>query len=590
MARVVLGYDRSVSLNLFCKALGICLLVMLPLAPVSAGFSSMVPLRWGGSVSYSYGYVTAITASERMQILGNVNARGYLWQPWFASISAALNLSLAKAQSTTSSNDSNAVTGSFAFSLFPNSRFPLSLVYTRSDSRTASFSDLAQLTGSTYHQLSRLSLRQVYRSRGGSSSNFWYYRSNFSGSIVSSLAETYGATYQVRSAPNTLGLSASYNVSGATDRTEKPSTTVFSLNHIYTPGPSNGVINLVSYLNADSGSGSGTTLGQASSSFYWRPEHRSASVSGGVRASKSDAIGGTAASRRSFDTNIGLNYRLTRRSSLTAGISMGSAESNGSQSLITSQSLGLNYSSNRFPLFAGFDWMWQTSGSAGSTLTRIDSKKDRISESVQNAGVGLSHNLSGRWTLGRTGSLNMGFSQSLSGSRSSSITEVVMALNNSFNMSSSVRGARGTTYGSFQLSDSRSQGGTDSMFQRASVSLNQDLALTRLSSLSGSSSFVANRQAFQVPAGGVESGYRRYAQLTMFYRHDRPFGVYSLQFNSRFNGSKEIGNGIPWQRLDWNNRFRYRLGLLSMSAGFRLIQSSSGVSAKSLNFQATRSF
>ena len=566
-----------------------CALAVLPFGAARAAFSSFIPLNWGGTISYSYGYISAATESERMQLLGTVNAGGYIWQPWFASTSAALSLGLTNSETTTSSTDSNTATGTFSFSVFPFSRFPFSLTYTRSDSRTASFSDLTQLTGNLYHQLSRLSLRQLYSSRGGSLSTLWYYRSDFSGAEVSSLTETYGLTYQVQSAPNTLLLAANYSASESSESSARPESLVLSLNHIYNPSPESGVTNLLTYLVSDSDLGmSEASVTQGSSSFYWRPEHRALNVTGGVRASKSESSGGS--DRRSLDTNLGVNYRITRRASVRAGLTVGTAEGGNSQSLTSSQSLGISYSSHRYPLGAGFNWGWATSGSAGNTLSRTDSLGVKETSSTRSVGGGLTHNLGGQWSLGRVSSLNVGFSQGLSASKSSAVDEVSRTFNNSFNMSSNYRGRRGATYGSIQLSDSRSMGDREAVFQRAAINLSQDLSISRLSTMTGNVALDANRQEYQLASGSTETGYRRYANISLYYQNQRPFGIYNLRFLSRFSASKEIGDDIPSQRLDWDNRFQYSLGLLSTSASFRMMQNGEGVPVKSLYFQATRSF
>lgn len=568
-----------------------CLLVILPFTRVEAAFSSFMPLNWGGSLTYNYGYVAASTESERMQLLGSVNASGYVWQPWFATTSAALSLGLANSQTTTSSSDSNTISGSFVFTVFPRSRFPFSVVYTRTDSRTASFSDLTQLTGDTYHQVNRLSLRQSYRSRGGSLTDFWYYRSNFSGASVSSLTETFGLTYQVQSAPNSLSLAANYTASENSESDVKPAAAVLSATHIYTPSPASGVTSLVSYVNTDSGNSlSESSTSQASSSFNWRPEHRSLNVSGGVRVSKSDSSQGD--TRKSLDTNIGLNLRMTRRSSITAGVSVGSADNGAAQALTSTQSLAGSYSSRRYPLLAGLDWMWQASGSAGNTLSRVDTAGTTVSESIQTVGAGLMYNLSGQWAPGRASSLSAGFSQSASGNKSSTLPDVSKTLSSSANVGGSYRGGRGSTYGNVQLSDSRTIGGAggEAEFQRGGINLSQDLTINILSSLTGNISYDANRQNYQRAATDGEKGFRHYASMSIFYQHGRPFGVYNLHFYSRFNASKDLSDDVPSQRMDWDNRFQYSLGLLSLSASFRVNKNAFGAPVKSLNFQATRSF
>ncbi len=570
----------------------LCASTLLLSAPSHASFSSLVPLNFGGYVAYSYNYMSASTASERMQLTTAINASGYVWQPWFATTSAALNLTFTNTETTTSSADASSVTGTFTFSLFPRSRFPFSLMYSRSDSRSASFSDLTQVTGDIYYQVTRLSMRQTYRSRGGALTNLWYYRNSFSGGITAASTKSYGLSYQVNSAPNTLGITANYTSSSSAASDAQPSAYVVALNHIYTPSPSNGVTNLVSYVNVDPGTtdSSTSTVGQASSSFYWRPEHRALSMSGGVRASESSSSAAGSNTRRSLNTNIGAQYRLTRRSSITAGLTVGSTDSGDAQTLTASENLGISYASLRYTLGAGLSWQWQTSASAGNTSTRTDLQGSTSETSLQSYGAGISHSLNGSWAAGRSMSFTASASQSWSGSESSSSDVMATTLSHSVNLGANRRGHLGSTYGSLQLSDSRTRGESRSSFQRAGFNLAQDLTINQLSGISGNFSYNINRQEYTTGGASNEDTYRRYANLSASYRHGRPFGVYNLRFNSRFYATKDVDAAVPADRMDWDNRLQYSLGRLGMSATFRLTKSTSGVPMKSLSFQATRSF
>jgi hypothetical protein len=80
----------------------------------NALFGSFMPLNLSGSLQYSYGYFSGGGAeSETTTLTGTLNAAGYIWQPWFATTSAALNLGLSNTETTTRSSDSTSTSGSF---------------------------------------------------------------------------------------------------------------------------------------------------------------------------------------------------------------------------------------------------------------------------------------------------------------------------------------------------------------------------------------------------------------------------------------------------------------------------------------------
>jgi len=92
-------------------------------------FGKYLPLKLSGTLTYQYGYITSgVNAeSETTSLTGTINANGYIWQPWFATTSAALNLGVSNTETTSSSSDSTSTSGSFNLGVFPRSRFPFSL-------------------------------------------------------------------------------------------------------------------------------------------------------------------------------------------------------------------------------------------------------------------------------------------------------------------------------------------------------------------------------------------------------------------------------------------------------------------------------
>ena len=73
-------------------------------ADALAAFGGLVPLSWSGSLAYDYGYSDhAGNESETTGLTLELGASGYIWRPWFAATSVALNLGLSNAENATSS-------------------------------------------------------------------------------------------------------------------------------------------------------------------------------------------------------------------------------------------------------------------------------------------------------------------------------------------------------------------------------------------------------------------------------------------------------------------------------------------------------
>lgn len=576
-------------------SLGVCgHMVFLP-EVANAAFGNFMPLRFSGSLTYNYGYVTSRgTQSENTGLTGRFGATGYVWQPWFATTSASLNVGLTNVETNSSSSDSTVYTGTFGMNVFPRSRFPFSLTYSRSDSQSESFSDLTQVSGSAQHSVTRLSLRQLYRARDGALSNAWYYTTDFEGAGVNSNSETFGLSHRKRWPGQYLSAAANYSRSSTSDSSLRPTSVALSVNHTYTPAGDLGVNSLVSYVETSSGGADDneSTVTQASSSFSWRPEHRTVSISGGVRASESrNTTADESTSAKSLNTNFGLTYRLTRRLRLGAGATLGTSESSeGVQTLSATQSVSVSYFSSQLQILGG-NYSWQTgiNGSNSSQKTDADTGGETTTNN-QNVGSQLGHSFSRSFTPAKRHSFGVSLGQALSVSKSSGSDEMAKGLSHSVGGTWTRRGQAGSTFGSLRASESRSYGETDSTFQQFGANLSQELTLNRLSGISASANYQASRQESESEAGKDTDSLVRGINGNLSYRHSRPFGVYNLTFSSRFSGSKQIDVETDNTRLDLDNRFQYSLGKLSTSMSLRIIESGGGVQTKTLRFQATRSF
>lgn len=561
-------------------------------ADALAAFGDIMPLSWSGQLAYGYSYSdSGGNQSETTNLLLGLNATGYVWHPWFATTSMALNVGLSNTETARSSSDSTVGTGSVSLGIFPGSRFPFSLSYSRTDSQSQSFQDISQVSGSIAFTVTRLSVRQSYRPRSyGQLYNAWYYLTELDGENFSSESTNYGLDYSLRFSQHSLAMSGTHSDSTSSGNSNKPTTDVFSLSHVYTPSNELGVNNLVSYVQADPGGGASLIKdAQAFSSFYWRPEYRAINVSGGVRLSETKSEGQVSTVSRSLNTNLGVGYRLSRALNLSANASVGTTDSNNAQSLSTTQSVNVSYAGTQRQI-SGFTHAWQWGAGVSNSATRTEAAGVTNTSDQQSLSSGIGQNLGKSWAVSQSNSISATFSQSVSGSKNTEVDVIAKSLNHGMSVSWNRRGERGSTYASGRLSDSRSYGEKDTVFDDFGVSVISDYAIDRLSSLSGNLDFSASQNESETDTGGTDVSGSRLFSGGLAYRNGRPFGIYNLQFTSNLTGSKQIDSSIPTATMRWESIFRYSLGLLSTTLGFRVAESPGGVVSKSLNFQATRSF
>lgn len=560
---------------------------------VLAAFGGLVPLSWSGSLSYGYGYSDNDgNESETFNYLLGVNATGYVWRPWFATTSAALNIGVSNTETATSSSDSTVGTGSISLGVFPGSRFPFSVSYSRTDSNAESFQEISRVSGETDFTVTRLSLRQSYRPRSyGQLYNAWYYLTEYEGDAFDSESTVYGLDYNLRFSRHSIALSATHSESTSSTNSNEPTADIFSLTHVYTPSIELGVNNLVSYVEADPGTEGGVLSknSQAFSSFYWRPEHRAVNVSGGVRLSETESEGTVSSVSQSLNTNVGIGYRLTRSLNLSANASLGTTDSNDTQTLTTAQAVNISYLGGNHQI-SGFSYNWQWNGGATNASTRTELLDDTTTSDQQSYFTGIGHNLGKSWAAGQGSSVGASFSQSASGSKSSELDDPTKSLNHGASLSWNGRSGRGTAYVSGRASDSRSYGERDNVFNDFGMNVIADYTINRLSHVSGNADFSANQSETEDDTGDTTTTGSRIMSGGLAYRHNRPFGVYNLRFTSNLTGSKQIDSDFPSTTLRWESLFRYSLGLLTSSLTFRMTENAGGSVSKSMNFQATRSF
>ncbi|MGD8570743.1 MAG: hypothetical protein PVJ39_21835, partial [Gammaproteobacteria bacterium] len=145
------------------------------------------------------------------------------------------------------------------------------------------------------------------------------------------------------------------------------------------------------------------------------------------------------------------------------------------------------------------------------------------------------------------------------------------------------------TFSSLSLSDSRTFGEQETSFQQLYLQITQRNTLSRVSAISASINFQTSKQDL-ADAEGTNNPKTMTANVT--YRNARIFGIYALRFSTKLTYNKRFANEDvnASETTESENRFDYRVGLLTTSLTFRIMQVDTGTTTESLTFSATRSF
>lgn len=554
-----------------------------------------VPTNLGGSLSYAYGYSRiAAGEAEQTSLTLAINGGGFFWQPWFLTLGAGVGLGLSESDSNSSAGTTaKTVSTSMDFTLFPESRFPTNFGFSLTDSRQE-VQESVILPGQHY-QVRRFYVRQSYNAYNGANINAWFYQNSvaISGQSDESLDRSLGFQVQKHQSHHDFDLNGNFLYNNAALSDVDTSSTNLTFTHNYSPSSEVGVSSLATYSNAQTTSDSfkdfNFTYEQVSSSFYWRPEHRPYQVTGGVLFATSGA------SNRRVNTNAAASYRLTRNINAGASVFVGVSDSQGQQSVDSTQSASLNAFSDQYS-FMSFDYGWNASLGISNSISRIDGQTSTSSgagtRDAQSMNVSAGHRLGRAFNLGRYSSLSFSAGQGFGTSKTSTTDEVSSTLSNSLSTSWNHFGFGGNTSVNASLSDSRSLGQNDSEFQVASAQLGRSQEITRLSNLSGNINFQASRSVRTNEVIGEEVVTGQSASASFNYAHGRFLGLHGLQYSSQlvFPNLVTSDKTVSQAGNEWNNTLSYRVGLLSLGMTGRVAELGNGERSYTMTFQALRSF
>jgi hypothetical protein len=523
------------------------------LAPIRVGGKLGIEQRWSRSEDGLHSSRTLIGAS--------VDAASYIWQPWFIQLRAGLGLILSKgsdqqALGPTRADDASAWTGRVALQVFPASRFPFEARADVSDSRTS-----GDYVGSDY-RATRLGLSQSYRPlRGNDNYNLSYEQSTLSSAgrpddtvsvLRGMLVKTFGS--------QTLELAGSETLNERGGRQDSSQITSLSARHNYRPRASFLVDNLATYndirVRNDAASiDLATDITQLSTFVTWRPEQGQVLyspahplyVTGSLRLSESEVVSSNASGRRqAADGTVGLSYDISRTLRAGAGVSVSrqklraaSTVAEQEEATLSNQTATLTYTPD--PLLIGA-WRYAPNVTASASGTQGTADGSRHTESGQ-----VGHTLARSWLGEEHGQLSLNVMQALGVTFDSALPDITRTLTNSVSLFRQfANGGMTQSYAGLSLSDARSQGAVDSVFQIANLQYTQRKQLSRNSSWSGNVTAQATRirvaQSSLVgpgPFARTDSGWRTYYSAGISYEAFHAFGVPRLRFVALANANSQ---------------------------------------------------
>ena len=579
------------------------------------------PFNLSGTVSYGYNITLADENESELNTLNiKLSGNSPIWQPWFATLSAGVGLGFSASNNSTGtegSSDSNNINLNFV--LFPVSRFPFRLSYARSANEIDAQDFATTFTPSSRSVSQSIGLAQTYLTRDNINYNLWYNRNEVDSDISGEYENSsLGFSIDHSRPKHRFELDGSFNSNEQKNPDFGVENSSIHFSHGYFPSQFSGVNSLLSYANgqADSGaSGSGieTSTSQASTAFSWRPEHKPYSISGGIRFSQTDNLDGSGTSLESNSVNTSgtASYRISRHARSLLSISATLAESAGRQTLSTIETFSLGYSSDSY-VFSGINYSWSAGLGASNGTTDVEgltATGEDTKSSSQSASLSLGHSLGKNWAFSDA-NFSMGFSQGLGASKSfgdepvvdpaappdptleTTEDEVSQSLSQSLTLGGNHYGWGGSTVLNASFSDNRTLNEDGIVFQLMTAQLSRNQGVNRLSSMSVSITYQANRTE---DPGAIDptdvDDIHRSASASISYEHGRFFGVFGLRYKTKLEQTSLFSSGDTKEgNVEWENVFNYSIGLLTARLGARLIRTPDDEETRNMFFQATRTF
>ncbi len=579
------------------------------LCPLAAPYAAPVDLS--GEVGYAYRMLkgdTEETVSNQMR--GAIQGKSYLWQPWIATLDVGVRLTQDETSyrldSNPNVNDSSStlLTGDLNLNVIPQSRYPISISFSRSDSRVDTVNTITSpltAVGSREFETQRFSIRQNIDTREAGRYQ-WNFDSNTWDSTNSEKYSDWllGGSADIGFDDHRFQLRGSYKVIDRAVLSQESTNLTLGGDYFYFD-PENAIRVDTSadyYQYNTKGKASSvvfsngevdTTSQQVSSFVFWRPVDRKVTASAGVRLFNlnSDAgssnTGPTAISNEtellSLNATAGGLYQFSKNIRFDANLNFSTNDNGSTSNNAYLGRVGGLLQSDIHELFWGMGYQWYASGALQYQGTETDD--------ITSGNLRLGHDLNRAWMNDdKSSTIRLSISQALNGiaeSGDNDANDVRHDLSMTFGWDSYGHG--GSTYSQLTISDARTIGDRESDQQLVNFQLSRTQNFTRRSSLTGNLTGQSVRQKFDGQDGGETS---TTTTGSLSYQHSRVFGAPRLRFGSDVRVSRASDDrGVD--RSEWENRLDYSVGLVDTRASWRLIDA--GEQEYSLvYFQVTRRF
>ena len=568
-------------------------MVIALLAPFASAAEDVIDLS--GSLGYTYRSLSSSSDDDTVsnQVRGTLNARSYIWQPWFATADAHVAMTQDNTEfGDNSTNKTTIVTGDLDLNVMPRSRAPFQLTYRTSDSRVDMTTAASPLTtlGDKEYNTTRLGLKQSYYTEKGDRYQARYDNSSWSTDSGQSYDDEMVSLEMNLARPKQrLIAKTSYQTTEQSQTNRESDNLIVNIDHFWYPTRDLRADSMFSLYNYDVtstqpplGTNQGdytTDLKQLSNFWFWRPKNRLMSVSGGVRVyDLSGTTTGNETTLRSVNATAGMFYQYTKHIRFDASLDVSSTENADDQAVGSKERGGALYQSDILDIFSGFTYQWYATGSAQNQETE--------DESFQSLTAKLGHDANKLWILGETSTLRLTLSQSVNEStQTGDADSSIQRLDHSVSLGWDQTKWGGTTLVQMTVRDGRDFGDSESQEQFVNFQAVRNQPIDRSSTLSGNLTIQSVHHRFDnINDGSTVT--TTTGQIN--YQHSRLFGVTQLHFLSDLRISKAATEAED-DRAEWENRLDYNIGLLDISLSWRRIDTETE-DFDLLYLQATRRF
>lgn len=577
------------------------LLVFMTLIANSCYGFVMPPVRVNGNISTSYGTSTSSGGqlkSTSQTISTNIDARSYIWRPWFALINGGVTISTNKYNSADISTKNEFVGENLQIGFFPKSHFPLTIygsktLYKPGDSLTVNNTVTTSF-----------GIRQSYSTRQGTNYNFRYDRRLYDAGEFS-FNETNIVEGMVSKSVGFNRFNALMNISMLEDkvRDNKSSDYVITGRHSYVGSTNLNLETLVSSTSFNDEIENIETednTKQMSTFLSWRPGgSRKLNLTGSVRiAGKSrereeeNLISGTVINSsddtKTLNISQSLSYIYSPRITLSETVTGTFSEINEENIFNGSESFNFNYSDEAIKTgFGVYNW---GAGASFGNQHGVESPEQILSAS-------FSHSIRDRVLFFDYVNIDTSMSQSISGSshtKEGGKAKIKHSLSLKwFDKPIKKTTTPKTSVVELSFGDDRSLNEV-SVFQIYNLQASSNSKLSVYSQLNGHITLqkIVNKTDKNISSSTTLNG-----QIS--YTNNRLFDIYRLKYDSAIKVSEQrskiesqIAGVNPEDKpsdFSWTNKITHRIGLLSTRYNLDITKNENKYDY-SMRIQLTRSF